>query len=167
MLFPKGFHGQTQWVGLPLQRGISIIFSTQYLGVATDFRLFRAALVTRSSRFCLQDRATTVNVEELGGYLGDDPWARADLQRQTKAIAGKIVRFHLIRQGNGFELWGYYSDREPADLKWAYVPQLEQPHSDEFLSDHYCTQPTSICEIAEYQVLTDVRQILPGQAVAA
>lgn len=151
-MFPKDFHGQTQWVGLPLQRGISIAFSTQYLGGVTDFRLFQAVLVTRAGRFCLQDRATTVNVEELGGYQGDDPWARADLQRQTKAIAGKIVRFHLIKQGNGFELWGYYGDREPADLKWVYVPQLEQPHSDELLGSCCCTQPTPIADISEYQV---------------
>lgn len=156
MCFPKDTHGQTLWVGFPLRRGVAIEFAATHVGSGiNNFRMVDAVLKVDGRLIPIKDK-TLINVTDLDGYNALDPWARSNLQRQARVILSRITRFRLTKQGNGFKLEAYFSDWEPADLIWTYVPEQGQPLADDFLGQRCWVTPTPIYLIPEYQVVTQV-----------
>lgn len=152
MSFPRNFHGQTQWVGYPLQRGISLDFVVTYMGGLSDFRMVHVVLNAKGQTISLVGSAPTLNVRDLDGYHPDNAWGRDNPQRQAKVITGKFKWLRLTQTGNGFKLEAYFTHREPADLVWLYEPKEGQPVSSELLGGKLCVHPTPIAEIEEYQI---------------
>lgn len=153
MLFPKDFHGQTTWVGRPLRRGVTIRFSAESLRGGTHYRIIRATLCVNGAKISLSDYATTVHVGELGGLEARDPWAFANLERQTMKVMSQVMRFRLsLEQTTGFRLHGYLITREPADLIWRYMPEPDQPQVASLLGETPSIDPTPLATIEEYMI---------------
>lgn len=154
MRFPKDFHGQTQWVGFPLKRGISLEFTATYVGGVGDYRKVDVTLQVGGQSISLQGRAPILNVRDLQDW---STWATGSLVLQARAVAQKIKRLRLTTKGDGFMLEAYLSDRDPADLIWLYKPESGQPDWAELCDkDTLHVQPTPICEIEPFKAVIEV-----------
>ncbi|TXH01927.1 MAG: hypothetical protein E6P95_00925 [Candidatus Moraniibacteriota bacterium] len=154
MRFPKEFHGQTEWVGFPLKRGLSLEFKVTYVGGVNDYRKVDVTLQASGQLIVLQGRASMINVRDLQGW---NTWARDTMVRQTKAVSQQFRRFRLTTKGSGFTLEAYFGDRDPADLIWVYEPESGQPDWAELCdNDTLCVQPTPICEVEPFKAVIEV-----------